>query len=211
MSGIFCVESYWSDALTDESSVRGLLQSLSGARGLRTAHRVVHGREALLDRLKQWSSPRSRAFGVCYLAFHGSPGTLYAGDDEVTLDDIASTLQGRCAGRRLHLGACSTGAVDEADLRELRRVTGAQWVSGYTTDVDWIESAALDLILLDWLADDTAPPAAVRRALFGWCEGLAQRLGLVTVTRSEVRAAIAGAASTPALPLCAPAQPELNG
>ncbi len=190
MSGVFCVESYWSDALTDESSVRGLLDCLAGARQLKTAHRVVHSRDGLLGRLQQWSSPRSRSFGVCYLAFHGAPGALYAGDDEVTLDDLAVALEGRCAGRRLHVGACSAGA-KEADLRELRRVTGAQWVSAYTKDVDWIESAALDLLLLDWLADETAPPAVVRRALSSRCEGLLQRLGLVTVARSGVRTASA--------------------
>ncbi len=188
MSGIFCVESYWSDALTDEASVRGLLESLSGARRLKTAHRVVHSRDALLKRLQQWSSPRSRSFGVCYLAFHGAPGTLYAGDDQATLEDLAGALQGRCGGRRLHLGACSIGAVDEADLRELRRVTGAQWVSGYTKDVGWIESAALDLILLDWLADDAVTPAGIRSALQDRCPDLAGGLGLVTVGRSEVRA-----------------------
>ena len=185
MSGIFCVESYWSDALTDDSSVRGLLQSLEGARQLKTAHRVVHSRDALLKRLQQWSSPRGRSFGVCYLAFHGAPGTVYAGDDRVTLEDLAGALHGRCAGRRLHIGACSTGAVNEADLRELRRLTGAQWISAYTKKVDWIESAALDLILLDWLAYDPAAPYDVRQAIAARCGDLAGRLGLVTVGRQR--------------------------
>ncbi len=171
-----------------QSSVKGLVQLLEDTRALRTAHRVVHNREQLLKDLSQSSNEKHRLLSVCYLAFQGLPGTLHAGDDEVTLHDLAKPLTGRCAGRRLHLGGCSTGAVQPDQLQEFRRLTGAQWVSAYTTDIDWIEGAALDLLVLDWLAYTRATPVQIRKELGTRSGDLARQLGLTAVTRKGVAA-----------------------
>lgn len=186
MPGVFAVESDWSDVMNDRSSVRGIVELLAGVRGLQHLHKVAGSREILLRYLHQWSSHQMRGYETAYLAFHGSPGALWAGQDEVDFEDLKRVLAGRCEGRRLHLSGCSVGALDAEELQDLRRVTRAQVITAYATDVEWIEGAALDLVLLDWLADSTQTPGAIREAMSEQFVSLAEHLGLVIVTRRDV-------------------------
>ena len=186
MAGIFAVESDWFDPLDDKSSVRGVVELLAGVRGVKHVHKVAGNREILLRYLDQWAGHRYRGYDTGYLAFHGNPGSLWAGEDEVTFDELAEVLAGRCDDRRLHLSGCNIGSVDVERLRDLRRVTGAQVITAYTTEVEWIEGAALDLVLLDWLVGGGASPASIRNAMKGRFKTLAEHLGLVVVSRQDV-------------------------
>ena len=51
----------------------------------------------------------------------------------------------------IHFGTCAT--IDVAKRRILNFIvaTEVSMVVGYKNDVDWMDSAALDLLLLDWL------------------------------------------------------------
>jgi len=53
----------------------------------------------------------------------------------------------RFRGWALHFGSCSTLKGDEALIRKFMRETDIKLVTGYCKDVDWVESAALDLII----------------------------------------------------------------
>ncbi len=186
MAGIRAVESDWSDVLDDRSSVRGVVELLAGVRGMKHLHKVAGNRTILLRYLDQWASHRMRGYDTGYLAFHGSPGALWAGEDKVTFDDLEGALGGRCDDRRLHLSGCNVGSLDVDRLREFRRVTGAQLITAYTTEVEWIEGAALDLVLLDWMAGGAESPASIRKAMTGPFKTLAEHLGLVVVSRQDV-------------------------
>ena len=51
----------------------------------------------------------------------------------------------------IHFGTCGTVDVERYRMSNFIAVTRVSMVLGYVGDVDWIDSAALDLVLMDWL------------------------------------------------------------
>lgn len=152
--GVFCLES-WSGDLRHRETVRPLLDVLSDQSGLRFIHRVVDSRAQLIDYLTRW--PGLGAYRLCYLACHGSAGTIYLGSDSLMLSELADELEHLgvdLSGRTLYLGSCSVMAAPRSVLADLRDRTGLTCVCGYADEkgVDWLESAAFELLLFQALA-----------------------------------------------------------
>jgi hypothetical protein len=99
--------------------------------------------------LRQWSQKQYQRLSVGYLAFHGSPGHLVIGRTSYSLEQLGELLEDRLADRILYFGSCGTLDVEIDRIQALRAQTAARAISGYTKDVDWIESAAFDLNLID--------------------------------------------------------------
>lgn len=147
--GIFCLEGEWEGLLTDRTSVEPPLRMLENMKGCsKVVHRDVATRDEFDYYLSKWLQKRYADFGLAYLAFHGDRGEINLGRDVVTLDDIAETIEGRAVGRILYFGSCATLAVEDDVLEDFCRRTGARAVVGYTNYVDWLQSAAFDLILI---------------------------------------------------------------
>ena len=102
--------------------------------------------------LKKWGQAKFRdTHPILYLGFHGSPGEITVGEgrhSSVTLDEIAERLEGRCKGRVIHFGSCGTAAVHGRELNRFLERTEALAVCGYKEEVDWLESAAFDMLVL---------------------------------------------------------------
>lgn len=114
-------------------------------------HRDV-GTEAELEHyLAKWSQKRYSNYSLAYLAFHGTAEHIWIGRSKVTLDEIEAMLAGKCAGRVLYFGSCSTLDLEDGEIDRFRRAIGARAVCGYVEDVDWLESAAFELLLIDAL------------------------------------------------------------
>lgn len=147
--GIFCLEGQWGDLLTDKTSTRHLLDCLQSARIASTIYFDVHTTEELFHLLDKWTQKRYSAYPVCWLAFHGYEGGIWIGNSKcVDLADLSHRYPGRFAGRVIYFGSCSTMQTDRDDLRSFCKITGARAVCGYTRDVDWLEAAAFELLLL---------------------------------------------------------------
>ncbi len=95
----------------------------------------------------------------------------------VTLEKLGEILNGMCSGKILYFGSCSVLRATDERLDAFCSLTGSPCVVGFTRDVDWIASAALDLILLQAIAT-RKDPDAVRRALEQQFAGLSTALGL---------------------------------
>lgn len=178
LPGVFCLEGPWSDLLTDGSSVRPLLELLERRRVIEFAHRDAATVPEFENYLRQWSQKRYAKLGFGYLAFHGEKGTLWVGQEEYSIEQLAELLDGRLEGRILYFGSCSTLQVDDDRIENLRARTGARAVCGYTRDVDWIESAAFELNLIDavaWYSRIDAVFNHLRRNHGGACERLGFR------------------------------------
>jgi len=148
-NGIFCLETQWGAKLTDRSSVEPqlrMLENLGVAGGV--IHRDVATVEEFEHYLKTWLQKHYARFSVGYLAFHGSRGRIWAGSTDLSLDDLAQVIDGRGDGRTLYLGSCSTLAAPEAELLDFCASTKVRALVGYTRQIEWLESAALDVILL---------------------------------------------------------------
>ena len=101
--------------------------------------------------LKKWRGTTFNDFPILYLSFHGAPGELHVGegrDKSLSLEDLAERLDGGCRGRVVHLGSCGTVDVHGRELKKFLSRTGALAVCGFRENVNWLESAAFDMLVL---------------------------------------------------------------
>jgi hypothetical protein len=188
MDGIFCIEGPWSDDLTDPagvgSSLRLLAENLPPNRRERMplVHRVVEDPDGVLTLLNRWMAKRYEALSVGFLTMHGTPGNLSTGRDWLSLEAIAEQIDGRGAGRWLHISGCSVLRVPEQTTDTFLRDTRLAGVSGYRRSVDWFDGMVFDLLLLGQLLMHTRWSTGVARAqrLGG---GLVDQLGFTAHRR----------------------------
>ena len=185
--GVACFEGYWESDLTDRQSVLPVLELLERQRWIHFAHRHVGTEEQLVADLTRWTAKKYDRFPVAFLAFHGSPGAVHIGRAKVPIQDLGEQLRNRCSSRLFYFAGCSSLDGDSrtelaTNLAEFLSLTKARVVCGYSTDVDWVESAAFELLLFSWLAEysGTRMDAPFRRLSREYPE-LVTRLGFVTV------------------------------
>ncbi len=149
--GIFCLEGAWDQKrdLTNRLSVEMQLRMFEGAGICAVIHRDVATLPEFEHYLKEWLKRKYGPYPLGYLAFHGTRGALSIGGADVTLEELTDIIgPGKATERILYFGSCSTMAAPEADLKTFCRKTGAKAIVGYTRQVDWMESAAFDCLLV---------------------------------------------------------------
>lgn len=162
--GVFCVEGQWHQDLNARSSVLPTLELLERMQSIRFIHRDVATREELFYFLDRWLLRQYADYRVGFFAMHGEPTRLCLTDRHtVELDEVAETMAGRCDGRRLYFGSCSILRASDARLHDFLAITGAAMICGYTRDVDWIESAAFETVVLNVLANGERNNAVEQR------------------------------------------------
>jgi hypothetical protein len=129
--------------------VQPILELLGKHNEIKYLYDRVHTKPELIHLLKKWSQKGYSDFGIGYLAFHGSPGTIHLARDSMTLAELAETLKGKLTGRVVHFGSCQVFRVPRSELERFRKKTGAKAITGYRDDVDWMQSAAFDLLFFD--------------------------------------------------------------
>jgi hypothetical protein len=151
---IFCIEGNWDPDLSVKSTVRPMLELLDATEGVKFVHRDAATPEEFEFLVGKWRQKSYAAYRILYLAFHGYEGRLSIyGSKEMSLDDLAGLLERQCYGRVIYLGACSVLRLGSAGISAFLNRTGAQAVCGYTKDVDWTASTALDLLVMSTLQE----------------------------------------------------------
>lgn len=147
--GVFCLEGSWDYSLDSRLSIESALRLLERNQTIRLVHRDVATRGEFDHYVDRWLRRELKGYDFLYLGFHGTPKTLYVGDEEqLTLDEFAELIDGRCGGKVLYFASCKVLAADDDTLTDFCRRTGAKAVAGYTRDVDWVEAAAFELLLV---------------------------------------------------------------
>ncbi len=193
--GVFCLEGDWWSDLKRPSSVEPLLQIIDQQLANRRPHirRDIGTVEEFWFYIDKWTQQRYRGYPLLYLGFHGEHGVLCIGpggrcSNQVTLDELAERLRGKCHRRMIHLGACLALGVSARRIKRILEITGALAVSGYSKEVNWMESAAFELLVLTEMQYWTLTihgVNAMRLRIREAAPGLARRLGF----RMEVRSA----------------------
>mgnify|MGYP000988901757 CR=1 FL=1 len=180
--GVFCIEN-WSGRIDSSDTVAPLLQFLKLSDAARVVHQRVETPRELGHYLSRFADLAS--YQVAYLALHGGPGHVWVSSDKVKLstlaawsrvDGVAPKFDPRTGeptswtldltGKVLYLGSCSTLRRQSRHLQDLRALTGATAICGYTRDVDWYEAAGFEVMLLSVLAEAaSAKPNTVRKTL----------------------------------------------
>jgi len=152
---IACLESLWSSDVENRLSVVPILELVSKVNGIRYTYLTCNTREELSYNLGKLG--KRRGYRILYLSLHGKPGEIILDGGRTDLESLADMMGARFAGWAVHFGTCATIDVPPARLRRFMRATKVAMLLGYRTDVNWIASAALDLLLFDWFQyyDDT--------------------------------------------------------
>jgi hypothetical protein len=160
VNAIFCLEvgDWWGD-LKKPSSVKPILELLSQSHNSNVPyiHRDVGTRPELEHYLSLWTKRAYQRYRILYLSFHGLPGEIGDwGKVIINLDELEELLRGKCKGRVIHFGSCTTLALHGNRINRFVRETQALAVSGYTEWVDWNQSSAFEILLLSHYATGTA-------------------------------------------------------
>lgn len=156
--GVFCVEGSWyPNKLHKPDSVRPMLEMLRDD-GYPIVHRDCGTSSDLFYYLDQWLLKRYSRFQVLYLAFHGKPGLVEIGNENIKLDAIVNKLYQKCRHKVVVFGTCATLS-NIKDMRQAMWDTRAELVCGYRDYVPWIPSTALDMAVLHTILEGKFTPA----------------------------------------------------
>ena len=155
--GIYCIEGLWDhNNIQDKSTILPILDLLE-KRG--NCNYILHDCATVSELeffLDKWKSKTiSDKFPILYLAFHGSEGCIHLTHKvKYSLDQLAEFLEGKCEGKVIYFGSCSTLNIDKRLIKSFLEKTEAIAAIGYKKDIDWIQSTACDLFVFEALQND---------------------------------------------------------
>jgi len=194
--GIFCLEGDWWGDLNKSSTVKPVLKLLSQTpeRRVPFIHRDVGTREELRYYLRKWAQHGRAGYPILYLAFHGESECILVGDlrnpkkSKVTLDELAEDLGSKLTGRIVHFSSCETLKTDKRNILRFLRKTGLVATTGFQKEVDWLKSAAFEVLMFDAMLRRrfTAHGAhLIERDLRTEAKALADEHGFRLITRDQ--------------------------
>ena len=184
VKGVFCLEGDWEKDLKSRTSIGPLLELLekSGYPSVPYIRRDVGTLTEFDYYLGRWTLKKYNPYPILYLGFHGSPGRLHVGHGAgsgIDLKELEERLEGKCKKRIVHFGSCGTLDIHGTRIRNFIKRTGALAVCGYKSEVDWMLSAAFEIILfyeLQYNALTRSSMVAVRRRVRSQASKLARQL-----------------------------------
>lgn len=151
---IASLESIWYSDIEDTLNVKPILEIISATYKTKYVHLSSNTRTEFEHNLNSLRSLTKKSeYKVLYLAFHGKPNSLAMADNSlINLQELSQLMGQQFIDWIVHFGTCGTVDTDEQYLFDFVENTGVQMVSGYSNkSVNWIESAALDLIYFQQL------------------------------------------------------------
>ena len=155
--GIYCLEGLWDHHdIQDQSTVLPILDLLQKRDYCNYIYHDCATKEELEFFLDKWKRVSvSNKYPILYFAFHGQEGSIFfTNKKKYTLNELGDFLEGKCCGKVIYFGSCSTLKIDKRIIKNFLEKTGAIAAIGYKTDVDWIQSTACDLFVFEALQLD---------------------------------------------------------
>lgn len=163
---IFCLETYSWYGRKDRTSVEPVLELLKGMGYCDYLRRDVATRCEFKYFLDEYFGDEYKNYPILQLSFHGSddPPSIFLGNNEpIRLEELAEMMEGRCSKRVVYFGSCGTMNVHGNKLRAFMRKTGALAVFGYREEVDWLQAAAFEVLILGRLQAVSFTKQGVRK------------------------------------------------
>ena len=179
--GVFSLESEWDHNLTNKETVRPLLEVLENSADIKFIHRRVATKSELKYFLDLWVQRKYDDYKMLTINTHGDQKRLWLHTEEVTLKDLKEWIGERGQERTLYLGGCEILKGSEKDLKKFLRETKLKALIGYTRYVEWIEAAALELLIFQTLSYKT--PGWARNYLENNYKYLVEKLGMKFIIR----------------------------
>ncbi|MFT4224330.1 DUF6642 family protein [Dysgonomonas sp.] len=153
---IYCLEGNWNKNPRSNQSVKPMLELLRTFSGIKYIYHKCETKEGFFKRLQQFTKGTYKNYTVLYLAFHGKPNRIEVEKGLITLEEIATALEGKLASKIVHFGSCSTLRTSERNIQHFISTTNSQFISGYCKDVDYIDTCAFELLYFDLLQKFTS-------------------------------------------------------
>ena len=185
--GVFCLETDQWYGQKNRATVEPALHLLERYQRIPYQHRDVATEEEFRFFLNKYFQPGFKTHPILYLSFHGcgaEPGQdafVETGDGtRVELETLEEWIDSRCQGRVIHFGSCGVMDSHGKRLRRFVRNTRALAILGYREEVDWLESAAFEILLVGCLQNAAFMKSSIEkfdRELKHMAPGLYDRLG----------------------------------
>jgi len=146
--GIFTIEGHWGYDLRNPMTIQPALELLRTVEGVDFIHQKCATDKEFMYYLRQWSLNRYSGYPILYLLSHGKEFGINLVEKFITLDEIAGELADKCSNRIIMVSSCSTMAIDKRHLKRFLKFTNALMICGYRDDVDWLRSAAFEILIL---------------------------------------------------------------
>lgn len=199
-NGILCLEGDWEEGLIRRRSLLPVLHLVKSQWDIPFIHRTASTRDEFRAVIREWLKAKYNGYPILYLGFHGYPGALEIGKEEVPICDLAE-FAGKGRGRVVHFGACETLSAPQSYLNRFLKMTQFVAICGFKSDVDWLHSCALEIMILDELSRrriSTKSIKVFRANLQRMAGSLSRNLGFHLWERAQLNPALA-TSSTPVL------------
>jgi hypothetical protein len=155
LAWLVVLEAHWQRALDENEFAFGhmLKELFARVPRVRVRHRFYHDEASLLHWCRQLLFLPEPM--VLVLAGHGEINGLTVNGQVIALGRILDSLQFADGLQLLHFSSCLVGQDSERAL-----IAAPFPVSGYTTSVDWAQSALTEFIYLDMILEKGLSPAA---------------------------------------------------
>jgi hypothetical protein len=141
-----------------DSQAKPLLEFLSNSCGVNFSFRQVATPSDFKYYISHLKQASYKDFSIVYLCFHGEKGIIaFAGSDNkakcsiCSLIDFANENEGIFRGKFVHFGSCRTFKMNDSEIKQFKRLTGAIVVSGYERSVEMTTSFIFEAWLLNTL------------------------------------------------------------
>jgi hypothetical protein len=164
--GIYCIEGLWDHGnIQDQSTVLPILDLLEKRGYCNYIYHDCATKSELEYFLDKWKNKSiNKKYPILYLAFHGDPGCIFLTHKEkYSLNELADFLGDKCKGKIIYFGSCSTLNIDKRKINSFLQQTGAIAAIGYRIDIDWIQSAACDLFVLEALQSEKLDTNGIKK------------------------------------------------
>lgn len=156
---IACLESLWNRQTENRLNVMPLLELISKTQKVNFSHLNCNTKPEFVHNLNLLCK---KNYGVLYLAFHGSGGKICLNDEtEIDFIELADLMDHNFADWLVHFSSCGVFR-KKKDLATFVELTNVAMATGYTKNVDWIESASLELLLFQSFQSYVSPKLACR-------------------------------------------------
>ncbi len=142
---IACLESLW-DRQTENTRLNlfPMLELISKTQNARFSHLNCNTKGEFIYNLKLLCK---KNYSILYLGFHGSSGVIHLHDKtQINFTELAEMMKDNFSDWIVHFSSCSVFR-KKKDLAQFVEDTNVILATGYTRNINWIESSALELIL----------------------------------------------------------------
>ncbi len=152
--GIFCLEGLLDNDLANKSTVQGILKLLEDNSNIPYFYKDFAVWKELEFYLNRWVKKKYDKYPILYLSTHGNPFEISDAKRRYSLDCLGEILENQCDNRMVMISSCSTMAADKRLLKGFLAKTRCLGVCGYRNDVNILQAAAFELLLIAEMQDN---------------------------------------------------------